>query len=270
MWLITTFGFFSIVEKPGDRAVGMLTVRARVRSDLEDLKAGYLPTLGGIEESSSTDYRYRARAPKADVGAGLAKAALAVDYSNFKNAVAQRQGHAREKLYHGVWDVLYKLQKPPPLPASSAAARRSAPFVNAYGGVLIDDEGRVLLREPRNHFDGYVWTFPKGKADGPHDRGETCALREVKEETGYDARVIEKLPGAYRGGTSVTQFFLMRPNGEPTGFDAETSDLAWVTFGEARRRIDLTTNLTGRRRDQAILADALGAAEALGLVRAGD
>jgi len=31
MWMLTTFGFFSIVEKPEDRAAGRLTIRARVK-----------------------------------------------------------------------------------------------------------------------------------------------------------------------------------------------------------------------------------------------
>lgn len=35
MWLMTTVGFFSIVRKPGETD---LTVRARVRSDLEALE----------------------------------------------------------------------------------------------------------------------------------------------------------------------------------------------------------------------------------------
>ena len=36
-----------------------------------------------------------------------------VDYSNFKDEVAQRQGKARSALYHDVWSVLYQLQKLP-------------------------------------------------------------------------------------------------------------------------------------------------------------
>lgn len=35
-----------------------------------------------------------------------------VDYDNFKNAVAKRQGRTRSDLYHDVWSVLYRLQKP--------------------------------------------------------------------------------------------------------------------------------------------------------------
>ena len=53
----------------------------------------------------------------------------------------------------------------------------------AYGGVLINDAGHVLLREPANHYGGYVWTFAKGNPD-PGESAEEAALREVLEETG--------------------------------------------------------------------------------------
>ena len=39
MWLITPTGFFSIVQKPTDAQANTLTVRARVRQDLETLRA---------------------------------------------------------------------------------------------------------------------------------------------------------------------------------------------------------------------------------------
>lgn len=38
MWLVTEFGFFSIVAKPGDAERGLLTVRARVPGDLKALQ----------------------------------------------------------------------------------------------------------------------------------------------------------------------------------------------------------------------------------------
>ncbi|MEF9997142.1 MAG: hypothetical protein RR101_06935 [Burkholderiaceae bacterium] len=36
-----------------------------------------------------------------------------IDYSNFKNEVARRQGHGRARVYHQVWDALYPLQEEP-------------------------------------------------------------------------------------------------------------------------------------------------------------
>lgn len=57
MWIVSTLGFFSIVQKPEDKASGTLTVRARVRSDLDALREAVLPALGPIGTSATTDYR---------------------------------------------------------------------------------------------------------------------------------------------------------------------------------------------------------------------
>ena len=110
MWLITPIGFFSIVEKPADRGAGTLTIRARVRGDLEALREGFLANLGAIQESTDTDYRFRATAPRADVAAAMAALVNDLHYSNFKTQVAKTQGLERAHLYHLVWDALYRLQ----------------------------------------------------------------------------------------------------------------------------------------------------------------
>jgi hypothetical protein len=111
MWLVTPIGFFSIVQKPGDKQNRTLTVRSRVRSDLAALKQHYLPGLGPIQESHDTDYRFRAVAPRSEVSAAMAHMVDGLDYSNFKSEVAKKQGHKRASLYHKVWDVLYHLQR---------------------------------------------------------------------------------------------------------------------------------------------------------------
>jgi len=62
----------------------------------------------------------------------------------------------------------------------------------AFGGVVMNAAGQVLLKEPTNHFDAYVWTFPKGRPN-PGESPETTALREVREETGVEARIIASI-----------------------------------------------------------------------------
>jgi hypothetical protein len=109
MWLITPVGFFSIVRKPDDQDT--LTVRARVKSDLEALRAHSLPGLGAIAEDAGTDYRFRAKAPRDEIAKALAHMVEDIDYGNFKNEVAKKQGHARAAVYGKVWDVLYGLQR---------------------------------------------------------------------------------------------------------------------------------------------------------------
>lgn len=266
MWLITPVGFFSVVRKPEDIAAGTLTVRSRVRSDLDALRAGFLLELTPTKESTSTDYRFRAQAPKAAVAAALAKLAESIDYSNFKDVVAKRQGKDRAHLYHRVWDVLYPMQGNPKFekPVTRQAKAKSAqsplgpiPKADAYGGVLIDKTGRVLLREPTGHFGGYVWTFAKGRLD-KDEAPEQAALREVREETGYEAQIRSLIPTVFGGTTSTTVFFLMTPLGEPLTASDETAKTVWVSFEEAVKLIGLTKTPTGRERDLAVLQAARG------------
>ena len=256
MWLITPLGFFSIVRKPDDVGAGTLTIRARVKSDLEALREHCLPGLGKIKENAGTDYRYRAKAPRGQVAEALAQIVQDIDYENFKSEVAKRQGKHRATIYGNVWDVLSGLQtgteqRVSRKSASGDVGPREKP--RAYGGIVIDPNGRVLLRRPKGDFDGYVWTFPKGRSDAG-ETPEQAALREVKEETGYSAKVIRKLPGSFKGGTSVTEYFLMSPVGSQSPFDSnETSAIRWATLDEAAKLIGMTRNEIGRARDLSVL-----------------
>lgn len=131
----------------------------------------------------------------------------------------------------------------------------SVPTAKAYGGVLLTRGGRILLREPANHYDGYVWTYAKGRPD-PGETPEQAALREVREETGYDAEVVDVLPGVFKGGTTTNVFFVMRHIGPPGRTTWETESVRWVDFDAAEKLIARTTNAIGRTRDLAILAAA--------------
>lgn len=169
MWLITPVGFFSIAQKASDVAADTLTVRARVRSDLEALRAQYLPGLGEINESDTNDYRFRAAAPRAEVAAAMASLINDLHYSNFKNQVAMEQGKARALLYHDVWDVLYQLQAQP-----AKYTTASKPHVSA-GPMFhprLDENGqRVTIGKPSMPSNLQAWAHPDAMAcvipDGP-------------------------------------------------------------------------------------------------------
>ena len=64
----------------------------------------------------------------------------------------------------------------------------------AAGGVVIEIDGagtnRVLLVHRPAYDD---WSFPKGKAE-PGETIEETAVREVREETGLNCRIIRVLP----------------------------------------------------------------------------
>lgn len=125
----------------------------------------------------------------------------------------------------------------------------------AYGGVILDPTGRICLRKPTGNFDGYHWTFPKGKEKHGDHPAET-AVREVEEETGHKGEIVGYLPGAYKSGSSTSYFYFMRSNGyDPAKQDSETEQVVWVTPEEAKELISQTTNTAGRERDLAILAE---------------
>jgi 8-oxo-dGTP diphosphatase len=131
-----------------------------------------------------------------------------------------------------------------------------APEAQSYGGVLFAPDGRVLMREPIGHLDGYVWTWPKGRPEKGENPAQT-ALREVFEETGYRARIIGVLPDVYVGTTRTNAFFLMEPVGEQGPVINETAQTRWAGYEEACRLIKLNKHATGRKRDRAILDDAM-------------
>ena len=109
MWIITKIGFFSIIQQPWNISTGTLTIRARVRSDLEGLKA-YLTDMSDIVESQDSDYRFRSVAERGAVEAAMAALIADIGYSNFKSEVAATVGYARAAVYSDVWHDLYRLQ----------------------------------------------------------------------------------------------------------------------------------------------------------------
>jgi 8-oxo-dGTP diphosphatase len=126
----------------------------------------------------------------------------------------------------------------------------------AYGGVIVNDQGKILLREPHNHYDGYFWTFPKGRQNTGETPEET-AFREVFEETGIKAEIKKRLPGVYEGGTTENIYFLMSFIEDTGKFDGETQSIIWVIPEEAKDLISMTTNPIGRKRDLKVLEEAL-------------
>jgi 8-oxo-dGTP pyrophosphatase MutT (NUDIX family) len=65
-------------------------------------------------------------------------------------------------------------------------------LVVAASAVVTDDQGRILLQRRR---DNDLWALPGGGMD-MDDSLPGCAVREVKEETGYDVE-ITGLVGTY-------------------------------------------------------------------------
>ncbi len=100
MWLFLQNSFISIVQKPDDKDT--LTVRARVKGDIARAFPGTKEKLGG-----GTDYAYRAKVPREVVAKTISDQIMALDYSNFKDSIADNEHHT---FCAKVWGVAYSHQ----------------------------------------------------------------------------------------------------------------------------------------------------------------
>ncbi|MGH9919477.1 MAG: hypothetical protein ACRD6W_11505, partial [Nitrososphaerales archaeon] len=184
MWLFTPEGFYSVVT--ADEFGEELQVRARSEAHLERLRESRFPELGPTVSIAHRDYPCRAFTTKEALGECLVRLAKAIDYSNFKDTVYTRHSPKRANIYGAVWSDCRKIENKP-APASPSALKPLVELTDRtgeyqaldlhetgiwpiasksrYGGVVFNLAGAVLLREPKNHFDDYVWTFPKGRPD---------------------------------------------------------------------------------------------------------
>ena len=261
MWLMTRIGFFSVVQKPDHF---QLTIRSRHHDDLTRLREHYLPSLGPIQSQPDSEYPWRASARHEDFAAALALIAKAIDYPVVQDELTHSLGTYRAAGYGKAWSSLSAIadDAPPAAPVPfDGLPWSSHPVAGktvAYGAVIVDVRGNLLLREVKNHDDGYVWTFAMGRPD-PGETPRQTALREVFEETGVAARILTPIPGEFAGGTTINRYFLMVATSdvELAFSNAETASLCWATPAQARERLALSTNAIGRTRDLAVLDAAL-------------
>lgn len=85
------------------------------------------------------------------------------------------------------------------VPAAGGGAIRREVVVHP-GSVLIlavADDGRiVMIRNRRVAVGETLWELPAGTMEPP-EPADRCALRELREETGYEAARLERLTGFY-------------------------------------------------------------------------
>jgi 8-oxo-dGTP pyrophosphatase MutT (NUDIX family) len=116
-------------------------------------------------------------------------------------------------------------------------------FEFSAGGLVLDDQGRVLLIRARDLRGQPVWTLPKG-ALASGETNTDAALREVREETGYRCEVVRELgPVTYwfrRDGQQIKKtvhWYLMRPLEKVGEHDHEVDEVLWTDRNDALARL---------------------------------
>ena len=93
-------------------------------------------------------------------------------------------------------------------------------------------DDRVLLVHRARYDD---WSLPKGKLE-PGESWEDAALREVREETGFECVLGPSLGATtydHRGRAKEVRWFRMEPTADTGSRDGEVDELRWSTRDEA-------------------------------------
>lgn len=123
--------------------------------------------------------------------------------------------------------------------------------IEAAGGVIVDltrGKPRYLLIHRYRYDD---WTLAKGKLD-PGERHVDAAMREVKEETGFDCEVLTRLSTSqYKidGGIKKVRWWLMTPVGGHFEPNEEVDAVTWLKRSQAMVLLSYV-------HDQALLVEA--------------
>jgi 8-oxo-dGTP pyrophosphatase MutT (NUDIX family) len=117
------------------------------------------------------------------------------------------------------------------------------------GGVVLRRDVRpcecvVIVPTRRAKGGERVLALPKGHPENG-ESGADAALREIREETGIEAHLVDKLGDVrywyQRDGrriAKVVSFFLFdHVSGEPAGDPAEVEESRWMELGEAKRAL---------------------------------
>lgn len=109
------------------------------------------------------------------------------------------------------------------------------------GGIVFNDRGQVLLTK---HSKNKHWSFPKGLID-PGQTPQDAAIREVKEEGGVEAEILDKVGYSKYVYTlneekifKVVTYFLMKyKSGDPKDHDWEMEQAGWFKVEDALVRL---------------------------------
>jgi 8-oxo-dGTP pyrophosphatase MutT (NUDIX family) len=113
------------------------------------------------------------------------------------------------------------------------------------GGVVVRGGRCIVIVPARRAANGSkVLALPKGHPDGAESAAD-AALREVREETGVEATLVEKLGDIrywyMRGGrriSKVVSFFLLDyVSGELDDHDHEVEQAEWMALEDAARAL---------------------------------
>ena len=111
--------------------------------------------------------------------------------------------------------------------------------VDVVAGVVLKKDGKYLLIQEKQPKAYMLWNFPAGKVDAG-ESFEQAAVRETKEESGYEVELIKKI-GIFQTlpTDAVKHAFEAKIIGGELHFpEDEIMDAKWLTFEEIKQMKD--------------------------------
>ncbi|MFA5886382.1 MAG: NUDIX domain-containing protein [Patescibacteria group bacterium] len=117
--------------------------------------------------------------------------------------------------------------------------QKEAIKVGVVAGVVIRQDGKFLLLQEKQPKAYGLWNFPAGHVDIGESL-EQAAVREAKEESGYDVELIKELAIFHVQSTDVVKHaFAGKIVGGELKFPVdEILDAQWFTFDEIKHMKD--------------------------------
>lgn len=131
------------------------------------------------------------------------------------------------------------------------------------GGLVVDqDRSRAVLIGRLDRHGKLLWSLPKGHIEDGETIEQT-AIREVKEETGISARVLEFLgtidywfvAERRRVHKTVHHFLLEAVGGELSDEDVEVTEVAWMPIADLEERLAYTDERALVRKARQLFGD---------------
>lgn len=133
------------------------------------------------------------------------------------------------------------------------------------GGLVLDrlaDDACALLISRYDRRNRIIWSFPKGHIE-PGENDRQAALREVHEETGIVAEVVERLGEidfwftveGRRIHKTVHHFLMVAVGGELSDSDPEVESVEWVPLDDVHSRLAYSDERSLLRQARRSIAD---------------
>lgn len=122
-------------------------------------------------------------------------------------------------------------------------------FEFSAGGVVLNKDHQVLIIKTKNLKGDTVYTFPKGHIE-PGETTRTAAIREVEEETGVKAEIVEKIQDVeywfVHQGMKIhkrVSWFLMKPLSiKKKNRNVEVEDIIWYDINKVKEILSYSSD----------------------------